>query len=135
MQVRTFTVPFPKIVGDEAHELEFGPDDYVVVRPLFGLSQTEVESWADRIREVEALADAAVDDATQRAKAEDAADQLVLDLLNRAVVKWSLTGPEGPIEKPGTTDALNALPSAVMRGLFPFLTKYRGEGPNPTTRG
>lgn len=128
MRVRTFTVPFAKIVGEDAHELEFGPDDYLVIRPLFGLSKTEIEAWAERIGEVEKLG--------TDPEAIAAADQLILDLLGAAVLTWHLDGPDGPIEKPGTPEALNALPGALAGSLYRFLTTYRGEATaNPTTRG
>lgn len=129
MQVRTFTVPFAKVVGDEAHELEFGPDDFVVVRPLFGLSRGEIAAWQERIQAVEVMAE------TKAPEAEAASDQLVLDLLHAAIVKWSLEGPDGSIEMPGTPEALNALPGALGGSLYQFLTTYRGEaGANPTKR-
>lgn len=132
MRVRTFVVPFTRIVPDDAHELEFGPDDHVVVRPLFGLSKTEIETWAVRIAGVEETGK----DESRKAEAESAADQLVLDLLNAAILEWRLDGPDGPIAKPTTPDALNALPGAVAGSLYRFLTTYRGEvGTNPTTRG
>lgn len=133
MRVRTFTVPFAKIVGDEAHELDFGPDDFVVVRPLFGLSKAAIEGWAARISEVERLG---TDETADKAEASAAADRLIIDLLDDAIIRWSLEGPEGPIDKPGTPDALNALPGAVAGALYRFLTTYRGEATtNPTNRG
>lgn len=130
MRVRTFVVPFAKIVGDDAHELEFGPDDHVVVRPLFGLSKAEIETWRDRIAEVEKLGTA------KAPSAEAAADQLILDLLASSVIEWQLDGPDGPIPKPTTPAALNALPGAITGSVYRFLTTYRGEAAtNPTTRG
>lgn len=130
MRVRTFTVPFAKIVGDEAHELDFGPDDYVVVRPLFGLSKAEIEAWADRIGKVEKQGADEAGDATA------AADRLIIDLLAEAIREWHLEGPTGPIDKPATPEALNALPGAIAGSLYRFLTSYRGEATaNPTNRG
>ena len=127
MRVRSFTVPFAKIVGEDAHELDFGPDDHVVVRPLFGLSKTEIEEWAARISEVERLGNEKAEGA------EAAADQLIVDLLGRAVLSWHLEGPDGPIEKPTTPAALNALPGAIAGSLYRFLASYRGEvAGNPT---
>jgi len=127
MRVRTFTVPFAKIVGEDAHELDFGPEDRLVVRPLFGLSKADIEAWAARIAEVEkAGTDKAIG-------AEEMADRLIIDLLSAAVIEWHLEGPEGPIGKPGTPEALNALPGAIAGSLYRFLTSYRGEAPgNPT---
>ena len=124
MRVRTFPVPFATIVGDEAHELDFGPDDHVVVRPLFGLSKTEIEEWAARIGEVERLGIA--DDVAAKTEAAAAADQLIVDLLATAVISWQLEGPAGLIEKPTTPAALNALPGAIAGALYRFLTTYRG---------
>jgi hypothetical protein len=127
MRVRTFTVPFAKIVGEDAHELDFGPEDRVVVRPLFGLSKADIEAWAARIAAVE---DAGKEEAEG---AGELADRLIIDLLSEAVIEWHLEGPEGPIGKPGTPEALNALPGAVAGSLYRFLTSYRGEAPgNPT---
>jgi hypothetical protein len=130
MRVRTFVVPFAKIVGEDAHELDFGPDDHVVVRPLFGLSKAEIEAWAARIADVEALGKG-----EDKPAAEAAADQLVLDLLNAAILEWVLDGPDGAIAKPTTPEALNALPGALAGSLYRFLTTYRGEAVgNPTKR-
>ena len=127
MRVRTFTVPFAKIVGDDAHELDFGPEDRVVVRPLFGLSQTEVQELSARIKEVQRLGE---DEAPE---ANDVADRLIVDLLAVGITEWHLDGPTGPIEKPATPEALNALPSGIATSLYRFLTSYRGEAPgNPT---
>ena len=127
MRVRTFVVPFAKIVGDDAHELEFGPDDHLIVRPLFGLSKSDIEAWSERIKAVEEAGTA------EKPEAEGLADQLVLDLLAAAIIEWQLDGPEGPIQKPTTPDALNALPGAIAGSLYRFLTTYRGEAAgNPT---
>ena len=126
MKVRTFTAPFRTVVGNDAHELDFGPDDYLVVRPIFGLSRSEVETWATRIREVGASEAGPV--------AEEAADHLILDLLRTACIEWHLAGPDGPIPQPGTREALSALPAALAAGLFGFLTTFRGHT-DPTTRG
>ncbi len=127
MRVRTFTVPFAKIVGEDAHELDFGSEDRLVVRPLFGLSKADIEAWGARIAEVEKAG-------TDKAEgAEEMADRLIIDLLSAAVIEWHLEGPEGPIGKPGTPEALNALPGAIAGSLYRFLTSYRGEAPgNPT---
>lgn len=133
MRVRTFTVPFAKIVGDEAHELDFGPDDRVVVRPLFGLSKAEIEQWAARIGEVEKQG---LDEDADKEAAGEAADRLIVDLLADAIREWHLEGPTGPIDKPATPEALNALPGALAGSLYRFLTTYRGEAAtNPTNRG
>ena len=129
MRVRTFTVPFAKIVGEDAHELDFGPEDRVVVRPLFGLSKTEIEAWQTRIAEVDELVK------NEAPGAAEVADRLIIDFIAASVIEWHLDGPDGPIEMPGTPEALNALPGAIAGSLFRFLSNYRGEGGNPTTRG
>ena len=130
MRVRTFVVPFATIVGEDAHELDFGPDDHVIVRPLFGLSKTEIEAWGARITEVQRLGEEKADGA------EAAADQLILDLIADGITEWVLDGPDGAIAKPTTPDALNALPGAIAGSLYRFLTTYRGEAAtNPTKRG
>ena len=121
MRAKTFTVPFSKVVGDEATELEFGPDDYLVVRPVFGLSALDLRGWVDRINAI---------DGTNQA----AADQLVIDMLDVTCQEWHLTGPDDkPIPQPKTAAALLNLPGALAGSLFSFLSSYRGDGPNPTT--
>lgn len=150
MRVRTFTVPFAKVAPD-ATELEFGPDDFLVVRPIFGLSQAESSAWVDRMDAVEQAGLALVqqpdetDEAFTKRKrsaaytrafteAEDAATGLTLDLIRQTVVEWHLDGPDGPIPMPQTGAQLNALPVGVRTRLYPFLVRYRGEDPNPSTR-
>jgi len=121
MRAKTFTVPFAKIVGDEATELEFGPDDVLVIRPIFSMSAEQLRGWIKRINEIDSEASAEI------------GDQIVIDLLDATVQKWSLSGPDGePILQPRTPEALVALPGAVAGSLFGFLSSYRGEGPNPT---
>lgn len=135
MRVKTFTVPFAKVAA-EATELDFGPDDYLVVRPLFGLPREEAAAFGDRIKSVEALAEEAQNLPTtdpKRQVADEAADTLILDIIRTACVEWHLEGPEGPIDMPGTRKALNTLPGGLAAALYPFLTRYRGEDPNPTT--
>lgn len=125
MQLRTFRVPFSRVVGEEATELEFGPEDYLVVRPLFGSSKTALAEWGERYK---AATEAEGSDAA------DLSDQLTLDIIGATVTEWHLDGPDGPISKPGTAKALNALPGALAGSLLTFLSGYRGEGPtNPTT--
>ena len=120
MRAKTFTVPFAKVVGEEATELEFGPDDYLVVRPIFSMPASDLRGWIERINTIEPDADAAV------------GDQLVLDLMAETVLEWHLTGPTGEIAQPRTAEALLALPGAIAGSLFGFLSSYRGEGTNPT---
>ena len=122
MRTKTFRVPFSKVVGDEATELEFGPDDYLVVRPVFSMSAETLRAWIERINNIGS-------DATV-----EVADELVLDLLDVTIEEWNLDGPEGPITQPRTREALLALPGAIAGSLFGFLSSYRGDGPNPTTR-
>jgi len=120
MEIRNFTVPFGKIVGDTP-ELSFGPDDYCVVRPLFSRPASDVRALGSRV--------GAMDDSTE----DEAVDQLILDLIDQCVIEWHLNGPAGPIAKPKTSKALNALPGVLRGALFTFLTSFRGEGANPTT--
>jgi hypothetical protein len=127
MQTRTFRVAFTQIVGEDATELEFGPDDYVVVRPLFGLSKTALETWQERFTTVQAAV------STDAPDAQKLADKLTLDLIGETVIEWHLAEGERAIPKPGTTAALNALPGALAGGLLGFLAAYRGAGANPTT--
>jgi hypothetical protein len=127
MQVRSFRVPFGQVCP-EATELDFGPDDYLVVRPLFGLSKTALEGWTTRFGEVTTAL------ATDEKKAAKLGDRLLLDLMGTAIVEWHLAGPDGPIPQPGTIEAVNALPGAIAGSLLGFLSSYRGEAPgNPTT--
>ena len=135
MRIRTFTVPFAKVAPD-ATEIEFGPDDYLVVRPLFGLPREQQAAFGDRIRRVTQMAEQAENlprSDPQRLEAETEADLLILDVIRVGCIEWHLEGPDGPIPIPGTPEALNALPGGLAAGLYPFLTRYRGEDPNPTT--
>ena len=134
MRVRAFTVPFAKVVGEDATEIEYGPDDYLVVRPLFGLPSGKARQWADRIERLRAEVRSA---STEKAKdaAGAAADALVIDFLREQVDAWRLEGVDGQIPKPSTPEDLNALPFALRAGLFAFIENYRGDGPNPTTSG
>ena len=135
MRIRTFTVPFAKVAPD-ATEIEFGPDDYLVVRPLFGLPREQQAAIWKRISEVETLAEVAKDappDDGDRLAAEEKGELLILDMLRAACDEWHLDGPDGPIPIPGTPEALNALPGGLVAALYPFLVRYRGEDPNPTT--
>lgn len=135
MRVRTFTVPFSRIVGEEARELEFGAEDFTVVRPLFGLSFSETRGWQDRIREVEDLAERLSEfSEDEKREAEAKADALVLDMMRAGFAEWHLSGPNGPIPMPGTPEALDALPAGLRTRIYPFLSTYRGEDPNPSTR-
>lgn len=122
MRAKTFTVPFAKVVGEEATELEFGPDDYLVVRPVFSMSAETLRGWVDRMGKIDLTSN------------DENADQLVLDLLDVTVQEWHLTGPDDkPIPQPKTRKALLSLPGAIAGSLFGFLSSYRGDGPNPTT--
>ena len=134
MRVRAFTVPFAKVAGEDATEVEYGPDDYLVVRPLFGLPSGKARQWADRIEKLRGeVRGAQTDDAKEAAGA--AADALVLDFLKEQVDAWRLEGPDGQIPKPTLPDDLNSLPFALRAGLFQFIENYRGDAPNPTTSG
>lgn len=136
MRVKTFTVSFAKLAA-EATELEFGPDDYLVVRPLFGLPREEQTVFGERIRRVNTLAEEAQSlprDDPARMAAEEQGESLLLDMIRSACVEWHLSGDDGPIERPGTSAALDVLPGGLVAALYPFLVLYRGEDPNPTTR-
>lgn len=132
MQIKTFRVPFAEIVGSEATELEFGPDDYVVVRPLFGLSRLVLSGWQPKFEALAEMATNAVDDAA----AQKATDKLTLELLATTCLEWHLTdGDDKPIPMPKTSADIGALPGAISAGLLTFLAGYRGADPNPTTPG
>jgi len=121
MRAKTFTVPFAKIVGEDATELEFGPDDYLVVRPIFSMSAEVLRGWVKRMNNIDESVD------------EEVSDQLVIDLLDATCQEWHLTGPDDkPITQPKTRKALLNLPGAVAGSLFGFLSGYRGDGANPT---
>jgi hypothetical protein len=137
VKARSFKVPFSKVVGDDATEVEYGPDDCMVVRPLFGLPSGRAQEWARRIAGVrrDAREAAASDDEAAKEAAGDAVDQLVLDLVAEQVDDWRLVGPDGPLLKPATPADLGALPFALRGALFGFFENYRGDGPNPTTGG
>lgn len=123
MQLKTFTVPFSEIVPADALELAFDESDFVVIRPIYGQPVADIRGLQERLTKLTAES------------TDDEADQLILDLLKTAIVGWNLAGPTGPIPMPTSSAELNALPSALRGALFPFLTSYRGKGPNPTTAG
>ena len=123
MRVRTFRVPFSRLVGEDAQELEFGPEDYLVIRPIFGLPAAKVAELSKRM--------------TSLGESEDeaAADVLLLDLMADAIVEWHLTGPDGEaIPRPQTGDEVRELPAGLAGAFFSFIATYRGDTPNPTTR-
>lgn len=132
MKARTFTVPFAKVVGDEATELEFGPDDYLVVRPIFSMSAIDIRSLTERI---DAFESKVVERKTSKKGTADLnteAGELVLALFDIAVKEWHLTGESGPIERPRTVKALDDLPGAIRGSLYSFLCNYRGDAAHPT---
>lgn len=140
MRAKTFTVPFAKVVGDEATELEFGPDDYLVVRPIFSMSALDIRATQARIEAFEAKPAEAqkIADPKKRTAELDRlnveAGELILSLMDLAILDWKLVGEQGPIKRPRTVEALDALPGAIRGGLYGFLCNYRGDGPNPTIR-
>ena len=140
MKARTFTVPFEKVVGDDATELEFGPDDYLVVRPIFSMSALDIRSTQTRIEAFEAKpaeAQKITDPKKRQAemdKLNTEAGELILSLMDLAVIDWKLEAESGPIDRPRTVEALDNLPGAIRGSLYSFLCNYRGEDPNPTTR-
>lgn len=137
MRVRSFRVQFSRVVPDDATEVEYGPDDHMVVRPLFGLPSGVAQQWARRLSEVRVAAveaEASSDQATVDAAGETV-DSLILDLLSSLVDGWRLDGPDGPIPKPATVADLDALPLALRNALFGFFVGYRGDAPDPTPSG
>jgi len=140
MRAKTFTVPFAKIVGEDATELEFGPDDYLVVRPIFGMSALDIRATQNRIEAFEAKPTEAqkIADPKKRAQAMDKlnieAGELILSLMDLAIIDWKLADDKGSIDRPRTVEALDNLPGAIRGGLYGFLCNYRGEDGNPTTR-
>lgn len=121
MRIRSFRVPFSRVVPEDALELEFGPDDYLVVRPIFGLPADELVALSKRMADAETEEDAAT---------------LVEEVLKLAIIEWSLTDADGKsIPKPVTKDdMLKTLPGALPQAIYQFLTTYRGDEANPTTR-
>lgn len=142
MRAKVFTVPFAKVVGEEATELEFGPEDYLVVRPIFGMSAIDIRTTQARIETFEAKpveAQKIADPKKRKAELDKLnveAGELILSLMDLAVIDWKLAGEAGPIERPHTVEALDALPGAIRGGLYGFLVNYRGDtdGANPTIR-
>ena len=136
MRIRSFRVPFSRVVPNDAHEVEYGPGDYMVVRPLFGLPAGEAQEWAERIADVRrrALEASDSDDPKKVEKAGDALDALVVAMIDALVVEWNLEAPDGSrIAKPEKPADLAVLPLALRHGLFPFMQSYRGDAPDPTT--
>ena len=121
MRIRSFTVPFSRVLPEDAHELEFGPDDYMVVRPIFGLSAESLTELLERMN---------------KAATEEDGDALYADVVAQTVLEWHLSDENGvAIPKPATRQDAKALPGALAGALYEFLTSYRGDGANPTTRG
>ena len=134
MRIRSFRVPFSQILDDESHELEFGPDDYLVVRPVFALSAEALQAIQERMA---AIGEAAASDDPDKVKqAERLSDKLYEDVVKATVLEWRLADENGvSIDKPATRAALRKLPGPLAGGLYNFLITYRGDdGPNPTTR-
>lgn len=119
MQVRIFRVPFGQL-GDLA-ELEFGEQDYLMVRPLFASPRGQAQQFVDRVNALREGVD------------QIGADQLVCDMLAACVTEWHLAGAEGEaIPQPRTPADLNALPGGLAGALAAFFWSYRGET-HPTT--
>lgn len=122
MRIRTFRVPFSR-VAPEAHELEWGPEDYVVIRPLLSKSPGDLAIMHGRL------------DAAAKGK-EKSREEVLLDILGECIVEWSLTDASGAsIPMPRTWAEVDALPSGLASALFDFIFSYRGDGPDPTTAG
>jgi hypothetical protein len=125
MRARTFRVPFSQ-VAPEATELEWGPDDYIVVRPLLTRSASDAFAISARLAETETMTGK---------KGEEARRAFIVSIIDELIVEWSLTDGEGrTVPKPTTAEAFLALPSGLAASLFGFLMGYRGdEAANPTT--
>lgn len=121
MRARTFRVPFSRVAPD-AVELEWGPDDYVVVRPLATKSPGELAAIHARLGET---AD----------KPEEERQAFLLDVLREVVIEWHLSTDDGLVPMPVTWADIDALPSGLGAALFDFMWTYRGDGPDPTTAG
>jgi len=120
MQVRIFRVPFAEL--GELGELEFGEQDYLMVRPLFALPRGQAQGFVDRVNALREGLDAV------------AADQLICDLVAACVTEWHLAGADGQaIPQPRTAADLNALPGGLAGALAGFFWSYRGTGAHPTT--
>ena len=118
MRIRTFRVPFSRIV--DVPELDFGPEDYVVLRPVFGQPADVLTEFLERVA---ALTD----------EDKDESDRFALDLLERTVAEWHLTDEAGEaIAQPRTAAEMYRLPAQVSGGLVTFVMGYRGDGPDPT---
>ena len=144
MRIRSFKVPFSRVLPEDAHELEFGPDDYMVVRPVFGLSAEALTELVERMQKASAkglevaAAEAEVkgSGAVLLAETEEDGDALYADVVAQTVLEWHLTDETGAaIPVPATRADAKSLPGALAGALYDFLTSYRGDGPNPTTRG
>ena len=124
MRARTFRVPFSR-VAPEAVELEWGPEDYIVVRPLLTKSPGELATIHARLAK-----------GADGEGAETDRQTLLLEVLSSVVIEWHLDGESGPIPRPVTWADIDALPSGLGGALFDFLFTYRGDGPeDPTTAG
>lgn len=124
MRARTFRVPFAR-VAPQAIELEWGPDDYLVIRPLLTRSPADVNAIYARMNA-----------ASAGEGSEDDRQALLLEVLHDVVVEWSLRDADGgTIPMPSTWAEVDALPSGLGVGLFDFIFTYRGDGPDPTTAG
>jgi hypothetical protein len=120
MRTRTFRVPFSR-VAPEAHELEWGPEDFIVIRPLLAKSPGELAAMHGKL-----------DEASKGT--EGTREAILLEILRDAVVQWSLTGEDGEaIPMPKTWAEVDTLPSGLASALFEFLFTFRGDGPDPTT--
>jgi hypothetical protein len=124
VRARTFRVPFSKVAPD-AVELEWGPEDYLVVRPLRSMAAGEYNALLAGFR----------DPAKETASDAENADFL-LGILRTTVLEWHLTGEDGEaIAMPATWADVDALPVGLGAELFTFLFTYTGDTPDPTTAG
>ena len=124
MRARTFRVPFSR-VAPEAVELEWGPDDYLVVRPLLSKSPGELAAIHARLN-----------DAAGKKGSETSREAVLIDVLHEVVVEWHLEGPDGSqVPMPETWAEMDTLPSGIAAELFEFIFTYRGDTPHPSDAG
>lgn len=123
MRARTFRVPFSRVAPDLQY-LEWGPEDYIVVRPLFTKSPGELA-----VIQARAVA------AAEEGEGSSAQQSLALEVLRELVLEWHLATDDGPVPMPTTWADVDALPSGLGAALFEFMWTYRGDGPDPTTAG
>ena len=136
MRLRTFKKTFADVFGANLPGIEFGPDDYFVVRPLSARPGIEAEEWGQRLTDLSIRLTALEKEDPKGAEkaASDAIATVTIDLLRACVIDWHLVSDEGAVPMPTSADDLRRLPTGLNASAwFEFLTSYRGDGPNPST--